>query len=76
MGLRQYCFSCDSCSYKFDLSVDSEIIIGFKTKCPHCSSKKCYRDYFSENVRGNEGPKTLGMLADLNAKKQRKGIYE
>jgi len=70
--IRTYCFSCDKCSYEFDLFVDSEQIVGYTTKCPQCKSKDTYRNYFRENITGKSEPKTLGMLADKNAAK--KGI--
>lgn len=74
--IRTFCFECNTCAYQFDLSVDSEEIVGYKTNCPQCKSKDCYRDYFRENVMGNAGPKTIGALADLNSAKQRKGSHE
>lgn len=73
---RVYCFCCDSCYYEFDQTLDSEEIVGYKTKCPQCSSKKCYRDYFRERVSGDTGPKTLGMLADLNASKRKNEVSD
>ena len=66
---RNYAFECYCCSYKFDLTIDSELISNYKSKCPQCNSKEVFRDYFAEKIMvGSNEPRTVGALADKRSR--------
>lgn len=70
MAIREYRFFCEKCSYEFSDYCDWEQIKNYKPSCTMCkSNKEVYRNYAAETVGINPGPKTVGMLADLNSQK-------
>lgn len=70
--MPEYNFVCEKCSYSFVefwhvSEYDQKVK---KCKCPSCKSKKVNRDYSNYNVVGSvKAIKTIGQLAEANAKK-------
>lgn len=70
--MPSYTFKCDNCEYELDLicsmkEYDEETA---DLSCPECKSSDFYRDYFSDCVvTAVREVKTLGQLAERNAKK-------
>lgn len=74
-----YNFCCEKCLAKFDIyCLINEYDLTFKKlSCPECASKRIYRDYESEDIRGTvKEIKTIGQLADYNTKKMGSKLQE
>jgi hypothetical protein len=74
-----YNLCCEDCDQKIEIfcsisEYDKRIS---KTVCPTCSSKNIYRDYQSDNIYSTvKEIKTVGQLADANAKKYKSILNE
>jgi hypothetical protein len=70
MAIREYRYVCEKCSYEFSDFCDWADVANYNPACSMCrSNKNVCRDYGAESVGIDTGPKTVGMLADLNTTK-------
>lgn len=73
--MPEYNFKCEKCSHSFSefWSVSKYDEEKSKCKCPKCRSKKVFRSYEEDNVFASvKEIKTIGQLAEANAKKMGK----
>lgn len=77
--MANYCFVCSKCNSKmeFQWSIKDYDEKVKKAKCLSCKSKKISRDYEDSNIyTGVREIKTIGQLAEANAKKNKSRINE